>query len=237
MTLKTNYLRVLIVLSGLALLLDSCRKNLPFCRQNCADLNINGRVYNKTNDDPFGNIPVEVSLFRRGSCFGCTSYKVAAGKTAADGYFNFELTIDSSLLKDFFLSVRIPSDSNYFIAPNPSAHFSEVRLYDSISNALQNLEFKFYPKTLLTIRLHRTLTDNFDFFTVENIFDSTTGSGYHDIIGTQVPTDTSFRVQTSTNIYTRIIWSKRLMGGVQLNQQMDSLIAADNGSSVFDINY
>lgn len=237
MIFKTRYTNLFVALIILTVLISACKKNLPFCWHDCADLKINGRVFDNTNGEPFENIPVEVMLLRNGRCFGCTQYKVEAGKTDANGQFNFDIRFDSTRLRDYHLSVRIPDDTSYFITPIPfSAPYSEVRLYDSVSNALQNLEFKFYPKTLLTIRLHRAQADQFDLFSVVSIFDSTAEHGYEDIPGSQFATDTTFQFQTAADIYTKIISTKSVMV-VPVSERIDSILCTRNGPNVIDIDY
>jgi hypothetical protein len=109
-------------------------------------------------------------------------------------------------------------------------------MYDFNLNALQGLKLEFYQKTYLTIRLHRIHSDNFNYFLVEHSF--TRGSGFTDYIGggQQFAKDTTLRVITAADVYTRIVWRKTVVVG-QSNQQTDSLICTKNGVNVFDINY
>ncbi|HUZ61164.1 MAG TPA: hypothetical protein VMU83_20480 [Hanamia sp.] len=201
------------------------------------DVVINGITFVETSGAPLANIPVEVNWFIRAYCIGCTSYRVASGKTDSAGKFNFNTTIASTFFKDYYLSVRVPTDTNYITAPNVGGvNFDEKRFSDFNINALQNLKFGFYPKTFLTIRLHRVLSDNFDYFSVSHHF--TNAVDYEDFIiaGPRFAIDTTLRVPTSANIYTTIVWGKTITGG-QSNEQTDSLICTDNGTNVFDINY
>jgi len=162
---------------------------------------------------------------------------LASGKTDNNGKFNFNTTIDSTFFRDYFLSIRVPTDTTYISVPSSGGmNFNEERFYEFNSNALENINFEFYPKTFLTIKLHRTLLDNFDYFTVDHHF--TNAFGYDDylITGPQYATDTTFKVETAANIYTKIVWKKTIIGG-QSNEQTDSLICTNNGANVFDINY
>ena len=237
MAFKTKYLKAILSLIFLTLILNSCRKDQPACNANCVDISISGNTYIKTNGVALANVPVEVNWFRKAYCIGCTSYKVASVKSGNDGSFKVNTTIDSTFFRDYFLSVRVPSDTNYIAVPNGGGiNFNEERFYDFNSLELQNLKFEFYPKTLLTIKLHRTLSDNFNYFTVDHNF--TTDFGYDDytITGPQFATDTIIKVITSSDIYTRIVWKKTVIGG-QSNQETDSLICTNNGAAVFIINY
>lgn len=237
MTLKLKYYDTIIYLIAPTLSVSSCRKEQPTCTGNCVNININGSAYLKTNNAALANVPVEVKWFRKAYCIGCTSYKVASGKTDNNGKFNFNATIDSTFFRDYFLSIRVPTDTNYISVPSSGGiNFNEERFYEFNSNALENINFEFYPKTFLTIKLHRTLSDNFDYFTVDHHF--TNAFGYDDylITGPQYATDTTFKVETAANIYTKIAWKKTIIGG-HSNEQTDSLICTNNGANVFDINY
>lgn len=237
MTFNAKYLQLTISLLFLTIIIISCRKDQPTCTGNCVNISISGSTYIKTNGAALTNVPVEVNWFRKAYCIGCTSYKVASGKSGNDGKFVFNTTIDSTFFRDYFLSVRVPSDTNYIAVPSGSGvNFNEERFYDFNSGALQNLKFEFYPKTFLTIKLHRTLSDNFDYFTVDHNFTSAFGYDDYTITGPQFATDTTIKVPTSSDIYTRIVWKKTIIGG-QSNQQTDSLICSNNGTAVFNINY
>lgn len=237
MTFKIKHHKAIACLITLASLINSCRKDQPTCTGNCVDININGAAYIKTNNAALPNIPVEVIWFRNEYCIGCTSYKVTSGKTGNDGRFDFNVTIDSTFFRDYFLCVRVPADTNYITVPDAgSVNYNERRFYEFNSNAMQNLQFESYPKAFLTIRLHRTLSDNFNYFTVDHNFTSLFGYEDYLIGGPQFATDSTIRVETSADIYTRIVWKKTIIGG-QSNEQTDSLICTNNGANVFDINY
>lgn len=237
MTFKNKYYYAIILLTALTFFINSCRKDQPNCTGNCVNININGNAYLKTNTTALQNIHVEVNWFRKAYCIGCTSYKIASGKTDNNGKFNFNTTIDTTFFKNYFLSVRVLADTNYISIPSSGGvNFNEERFYDFNSSALQNINFEFYPKTFLTIRLHRTLSDNFNYFSVDHNFASSFGYGDYIITGPQYAMDTIFKVETAADIYTRIVWKKTIIGG-QSNEQTDSLICTNNGANVFEINY
>lgn len=201
------------------------------------NISISGNTYIKTSGDALANVPVEVNWFRRAYCIGCTSYKVASGKSDNNGRFSFNTTIDSSFFSDYFLSVRVPSDTNFIIVPSGGGvNFYEKRFDEFNPNDFDNLKFEFYPKTLLTIKLHRILSDNFDYFSVDHNFTNEFGYGDYIITGPEFATDTTIKVQTSADIYTRIVWKKTIIGGQSI-EQTDSLICTNNGSNIFTINY
>lgn len=221
----------------LAALLTACRKNQPACTANCADISISGKVYIKTNNAALAKVPVEVNWFRKGYCIGCTSYKVASVQTNTEGEFHLNTTIDSSFFEDYFLSVRVPGDTNFIAEPNMGGiHFSEVRFDDFDPGQFKDIHFEYYPKTYLTIRLHRTHSDDFDYFSVDHNFTSSFGYGDYIITGPQLAKDTSLMVETSADVYTRIIWKKTVVGGTSI-EQTDSLVCTGNGPNVYDINF
>jgi len=199
-------------------------------------VSINGMVDLKTTGAGLANMPVEVNWFKKGYCIGCTAYKITSGKSGKDGKFSFNIAIDTSFFKDYYLSVRVAADSNYISASAPGQDFNEERFYDSTSTSFQNIKLEFYPKTYLTIHLHRTLADTFSFFSVEHSFEDRMKYQDYIISGSQFATDDTIKVETSSGIYTRII-STKIFGVGQAAEQTDSLIARPNGINVFDINY
>lgn len=237
MTLKIKYFKTFVLLIILGSFINACRKDQPTCRGNCVNLSISGNTFIKTSGAALPNVPVEINWFRKAYCIGCTSYKVAAGKSDNEGKFSFNTTIDSSFFREYFLSVRVPADTNYITVPSGGGvNFNEERFYDFNPNAMQHLQFEFYPKTYLTIKLNRVLSDNFNFFSVNHNFTNEFGYGTYIITGPQFATDTTLRVETSADIYTRIVWKKTIIGGQSI-EQTDSLICTKNGPNNFTINY
>jgi hypothetical protein len=236
MKLKFKYAAVPILWVICCLLIVSCRKNQPICSGNCVDINVNGRIYLKTTNASFSNVPVEVIWFINSLCWGCTSYTVASGKTDSDGRFNFNATIDTTYFRKYFLAVRIPRDSNYLSAPGEGGvNFIEKRIWNFTPNDLENLKVEYYPKTQLTIRLHRVLSDNFDYFGVGHNFTNEYGYGDYTNSGPRFSTDSTLRVETAADIYTRITWNKNVNS--QIHSQTDSLLCTTSGLNVFDIYY
>ena len=237
MTVKNKYFLAFVPLITLILFVSSCRKDQPPCTGNCVNINISGTVYIKTSGAALQNVPVEVNWFRKAYCIGCTSYKVVSGKSDKDGKFNLNCTIDSTFFKNYFLSVRVPSDTNYLTTYGEGGlKFNEECFYDFNLPDLQNIKFEFYPKTFLTIKLHRVLSDHFDYFSVDHYFTNKFGYGDYLITSPQFATDTTFKVETTRDIYTKITWTKTVIGR-DLNKQTDSVICTSNGTNVFNINY
>lgn len=237
MILKSKYFSPVITSFFFASIACSCRKEQPACNGNCVNVTISGIVDIKTTGAGMANVPVEVNWFKKGFCIGCTSYKVASGKSGSDGKFSFNTNIDTSLFKDYFLSVRVPADTNYISGSAIGGQdFNELRFYDSATLLLQNLKFNFYPKAYLTINLHHTLSDSFNYFSVEHSFADKWQYVDYIISGSRFASNTTLKVETSSDIYTRITWTKVFDVG-KSTVLTDSIIAKKNGINVFDINY
>jgi len=183
------------------------------------------------------NIPVEVNWFKKEFCFTCTYYKVASGKSDNDGKFSFNTTIDTTFFKDYFLSVRVPADTNYFSGSAIGGDdVNEERIYNFNLVALQNINLDFCPKTFPTIKLHRMLSDDFNNFSVEHSFHDKMAYLDYLISVSQFATDTTIKVETSSDIYTKVTWTK-VFGLGQFTQKTDSLICTADGANTFNINY
>lgn len=237
MSCNAKYCIPIIILT---LFLNSCKKGLPNqpnCTGNCVTININGNTSIKTSSAPLPNVPVDVTWIYNKYCILCATYKVASGKTDNDGKFNFNVTIDSTFFKDFALHVRVPTNTNYISVPfSGSLNYVDVRFYEFTPSSFQNIKFDFYPKTYLTIRLHRTLTDNFDYFSIQHQFTNEISYNDYFISGPQFAKDTTLKVVTSADTYTKLAWQKTVINGQSI-QKNDSLLCTSNGANVFDINY
>lgn len=210
--------------------------NQPDCTGNCVNVNISGSTFIKTSNTPLPNVAVEVTWVPRRLCLFCSRLQVASGKTNNDGKFNFNAAIDSSFFKDFSLRVRIPVDTNYFSGKYTNEEYIEEEFYEFNPNLLQDIKFEFYTKAPLTIRLHRTLSDDFTYFSVDHTFISTLGFSDYTIYAPKFAKDTTVNVVTSPNVYTKIHWRKNFISG-QYDIQSDSLLCTSNGPNVFDLNY
>jgi hypothetical protein len=215
----------------------SCEKDLPSCTQNCTTLNINGKVFIAPNGLPLAKIPVEVNWFKKGLCIGCTKTRVIAGSTEADGSFRFTATIDSGYFKDNFLSIRVPADTNFLSPPSSGGTLYYEYRYDQLAAPLlQDINFTFYSKAVLTIRLFRVQTDPFDYFSVDHQFTDNFGYGDYLITGPTFAKDTVLRVQTAADMITRVIWKKTVIGG-QSTQKTDSLKCIRAGTNEISVYY
>ena len=226
-----------IALSGIILVLISCKKEQPVCKGNCYNIVLKGRVFDKTNLNGLSNIPVEVNWRRGGICIGCTTYTVTKGKTDDKGNFNLTQSIDTILFKDYHLSVEIPADSTYFINPSEDGNrYFRKRLYSYTGPELQQLNFELYPKVPLTIKLRRTQTDNFGYFILGHSFNDNFSFISYTLYDPQLAKDTVLHLQTAPDIYTKIGWRKGINGG-PFTEVTDSLICTKGGINTIEVTF
>lgn len=217
--------------------LIACQKDQPFCKQNCLKIILSGKAFIAPDSSPLAKLPVEVAWYKKGLCIGCASFKVASGMTGTDGSFRLETTIDSGFFKDHFLSIRIPNDTNYLTPPGPGgALFYEYRYDEPYLLLSQQMNFAFYRKAPLTIRLFRKQSDSFDFFSVDHQFTTEFGYGDYLITGTASAKDTVLQVHTAADILTKVISKKTIIGGPSI-LQTDSLKCTVTGPNVVFIYY
>ncbi|RZM08162.1 MAG: hypothetical protein EOO88_50635 [Pedobacter sp.] len=231
-------MRIPLFLLLITIAFISCRKNQRTCKGNCVDVKIGGRVFVPTTNKGIKDVPIEAFWAKKG-CLNCTSYTITAGRTDSDGKFMLTRTIDSSFFRDYRLVVRIPNDTSYYIFPYPGSTSYQDTHFDQYDvGALQNIKIECFPKTFLTIKLRRTMADDFHYFFVQHYFNKHGFGGQEfSIIGPQAARDTTYQVQTSPDVYTKIQWTKKLATGEIISEQIDSLICPANGSAVFEIDY
>jgi len=220
----------------LSIVFFSCRKQQPKCKTNCYDMTFSGRAFVKTNGAAMAGLPVTVQWFKRGNCIGCTVYDVVSGVTDQNGNFSLSATIDTSFFSDHHLSIRLGKDTNFLNNPMvESSPFLEERRYSFTPSGLQNLQFEFYPKTYLTIRLRRTQNDVFENFSITHQYIPSVENQVFSLNNPQLAKDTVLKVPTSADVYTKVNWLKIVNG--QVSRFTDSLICTANGPNIFDINY
>ncbi|MFI5128555.1 MAG: hypothetical protein ACHQFX_01130 [Chitinophagales bacterium] len=246
---KLLYAVLLVVICGIVVV--SCRKKLPKCANNCVPITISGSIYDKTNGAPFSNVPVSAVFYLNGSCpgSGCgTSYEVASGVSKPDGSFSLAATIDTSFFTDYHLTVSIPQDSNYIcISDYIGSNIAGFAIYDFTPAAFQNINFEFYPKTTLTLRIHRTQTDSWQLFLVDHHFKSQINHGgivniiqiglsHLSITGHQNAVDSFITFRSVADTYSKINWVKKT-NSIILQEFNDSLKCTRTGPNIYDIYY
>jgi hypothetical protein len=235
---------IILFIVGLFVFTGSCRKDLGACRGNCAGIHFSGIVYDKTTGQALANQHIAVNLYRSAYCIGCTVYKVAAGTTGANGHFIFDTKFDSTLMRDYYLSVNIPAPENYILNAEPVgpgiqsyAVTANTRFYNLDSTvAMANINAGFYPKTLLHINLHRTATNvplN-PYLTLDFTFDQQR-SGWG-ILESNSNKDTTLTINTAANIFTKITASS-LISPSNVISVIDSIKCMKNANNAIDIYY
>ena len=243
---KPLYAVLLVVICGIVAV--SCRKKLPKCANNCVPITISGSIHDKTNGAPFSNVPVSVVFYRTTFCSLCgTSYEVASGVSKPDGSFSLAATIDTSFFREYYLTVRIPLDSNYISSEGTGAAFVEKAFFDFTPAAFQNIDFGFYPKTTLTLRIHRTQTDSWQLFLVDHHFKSEINYGgivniiqlglsHLSITGQQNAVDSVIIFRSVADTYSKINWVKKT-NSIIIQEFNDSLKCTRTGPNIYDIYY
>lgn len=108
-------------------------------------------------------------------------------------------------------------------------------MYNFNPSDFQNLKFEFYPKTSLTIQLHRTQNDVFDYFSVEHLFIPELNYVDYILVDSKNAKDDIRVVPTSSDLYTKIKWSKKTNG--QGVEKVDSIFCTKAGPNRYDIYY
>lgn len=215
----------------------SCKREKIACRGNCADITIKGWVYDATSNKGFLNVPVNLKWQYIRTCFTCigATKNLYSAKTDQQGNFTFDVSIDTTLFNDYSLEVSTSDQSGYFsLFPKLIGKYN-VQQFQSVNMA-------FYPKAVLTLRLHRTQTDVFEGFSVYHYFNHTDGSGdytgqYAYLKTRQEPFgDTVIQVETAANVLTKIKRMKSYSNGT-VAEQTDSIVYKSTGQNVFDIYY
>ena len=165
-------------------------------------------------------------------CFFCFTTKVTSAKTNNRGEFNSNTAIDKSRFTYDYLRIAVAIPGGYI---NSFGNTEKIIVCDLSQYVPQvdSLRVVIYPKANLSIRLVKNQNDNFNYFDLLYKY-STTGLGIFYKSGAL--TDTAFNVETSANIYTKIIWRKSYSTG-QTKNFSDSIKCSLVNSNVFIINY
>lgn len=241
--ISTKFLKAILIVVlavALGLLITSCRRNMPRCTKNCVDISISGKVSLKTSGAALQNLPVELTWYQKHYCIICSSLKVSKTTTNADGSFTFNATIDTSLFNTYYLAARVTYDTSKYIGdPRDHGGFNTnylLKRFYNLATLSSPAQFEFYPRTSLTINLHRVLNDDFNYFQVRHSYNNVLVFGDYSITSQQFAKDTAIRTTTSTDSYTKIFWTKRSGTGPFI-EKSDSILCTLNGPNVIDINY
>lgn len=247
MNLNSKYIAAISLFGWVTLSLTSCfKENLPRCSGHCSNITLAGIIFDKTTNLPLQNISFQANLYLNTYClFFCTSYKVGYCKSGSDGRFTLNADIDSTLMQDFHLVAAATIPNNYLLYPEPVGPgiqqnlvtYSSVEFYNLDSPEMKNLEFGFYPKTLLKMNFHRTtpIIPQNPSIGLEFGFDNQQKSvwGFNQ---TDLNKDTTLTINTSANIFTSIVLQK-FTTSTNVESVTDSIKCSLTGNNSIDIYY
>ena len=236
-----RYLMVLLM-GCMLFLLHSCKKDVPNCEVNCYGTNFSGIVFDQSNNQPLANQMVSFSLQKKQYCFGCTSYDLGSTISDADGRFSFKKLVDSDYFTDYNFLVTLTLSSKYLLFPAPveagppAIQTASIRFAYNDTSMFNNLRFGLFPKTLLTVNLHRInpIAPQYPFSAFTIAFGNA-GSG-STFVQSPANADTTFTYNTSAGLFTTITVATRtpLDSAVM---KSDSIMCLPNTANSITISY
>lgn len=241
--LKTRFLLFYLFAAVLPFL--SCRKHY-ICRGNCYELNLAGQVINKAGNTPLPGQIITAKLNQNGLCLFCGSSVIGSAKTDDDGRFILTTSFDTSLfgqkhitvsvkVPEGFLSYPMPTGPGIVNDPNSSPAGS-AQFYEVDRATMANISFGFYPKALLTLKMHRTtaITPHYPDVSIDFSFADRTSSW--GIMQKNTNADTSLVIYTSRDVFTKVI-TRKFVNDTTVVSTLDSIKCTAGGNNVIDINY
>ncbi len=228
--------KILLPVLAVSFFINSCKKQAPVCTGNCETINANGTVVNKLTNASAAGVPVSLSWVTFIGGFA-QSEIIATVHSKTDGSFNFTSNIDTTYFsKNYFLSLSVGSSNDYIILGYSG--LIETRTYSFDQNAFQDKQFEVYKKASLKIRLHRTLTDNFQSYVIthSNVEDNFFLYDYNvqspqEVIDKNI---SEINVATVADVYTRIATAKTFANGTSTTT-LDSVKCTTNSTSIYDV--
>ena len=234
--MKLTY-KILLTIISVSFLINSCKKQAPVCTGNCGTINANGSVVNKLTTTSASGVPVSLSWVKFVGGFS-QSEVIATVNSKTDGSFNFTSNIDTTYFsKGYFLSLSVGKSNDYIILGYSG--FIETRTYSFNQNAFQAKQFEVYKKANLKIRLHRTLNDNFQRYSITH--SNVTDFFLYDY-NVQSPQEvidrntSELNVETVADVYTKIKTVKTFAGGTS-TITLDSIICTTSSTSIYDVTF
>jgi hypothetical protein len=228
-------MRFLVVVITLGFLVGSCKKAENLCQGSCADLHLKGQCIDLSSGTGIAGVKVSVYWFYRGFSFFHTGKIIGEALTDKDGYFNFIVFADTSQFGKNNLTIQVDIPDGY-LGPN-YVHEKILRKWFSTYNSIQpGINFFFYRKANLSIKLKRTLNDNFLNFRGYYSYGHATGSNLFDVNGLFSSPDTTFNVVTAANRYTLVETSKYLSPG-NFVYTGDSVYCTAGNNNTITVNY
>ena len=234
--MKHRY-KIFLTILLFSIFISACKKQAPVCTGNCGIINSNGSVINKLANTSAAGVPVSLNWAKFVGGFSQREV-ITTVNSKADGTFNFSSNIDTTYFsKGYFLSLGVGSGNNYIILGYSGV--IETRTYSFDQNAFQNKQFEVYKKANLKIRLHRTLNDNFQSYSI-------THSNVDDFFlydyNVQSPQEvidrntSKLNVVTVADVFTKIKTLKTFANGTS-TATLDSVICITNSTGIYDVTF
>lgn len=238
----TKYSGILL----LALACCACKKQVKMtaCTGHCADIVFAGRVMDVANNTPIAGRQASVTMLLNG-CIVCTTIDVASGKTGSDGNFRFQVTIDTSLLKDHHLVMSINAPADYLLYPkviSPAISATPGSVSESFytidTAAFGHFNAGFYPVADLSVRLHRAtpVVSAYPVLSMDLRLEPTGTTSVAGLYQSAANIDTTFHIQTAANSYTKITTTKWI-SPTAIQNHTDSVKCAAGQNNTIDITY
>jgi hypothetical protein len=225
----------------LLLFAGSCHKTIPYsCEGNCQVVHFSGTVADASTNQPLVNQPVNIGLYQNVFCLLCPPYQIASGPSDKNGRFEFSKEFDTSMLKNDHIDVSVTVSENYILYPDfpgsGSQSAEKVEFYTADTAQLNHIFFGFYPKALLKINLHRIspVVPEQPYIILQISFN--TRETLWSFMMSDNNKDTTVMINTSANIYTKIISQKFMTLNDQITNT-DSIRCTVTGNNSIDIDY
>ena len=229
---------ILLPVLSVSFFMNSCVKHAPACTGNCVAIDANGSVVNKLTTTSAAGVPVTLSWETFTGIFS-QSEVITKVYSKTDGSFEFTSHIDTTYFsRGYFLSLSVGSNNEYMILGYSG--LIQLRTYFFNQNAFQNVQFEVYKKANLKIKLHRTLTDNFQSYTIthSNVEDNDIEYDYN----VQSPQEVLDRnvseidVLTVADVYTKITTTKTFANGTS-TITLDSVKCTTSSTSSYNVTF
>ena len=230
--------KILLPVLVVSFFMNSCVKHAPACTGKCVAINANGSVVNKLTTTSAAGVPVTLSWLTFSGIFS-QSEVISKVYSKPDGSFDFTSHIDTTYFsKGYSLSLSVGSNNEYMILGYSG--LIQIQSYFFNQNSFQNIQFEVYKKANLKIKLHRTLTDNFQSYSITH---SNVGDNYIDYdYNVQSPQEvidrnvSEINVVTVADIYTKINTTKTFANGTSTTT-LDSVKCTTNATSIYDVSF
>jgi hypothetical protein len=229
--------KILLIIISVSIFITACKKQAPLCTGNCGTINANGSVVNKLTTTSASGVPVSLSWAKFVGGFS-QSEVIATVNSKTDGSFNFTSNIDTTYFsKGYFLSLSVGKSNDYIILGYSG--FIETRTYSFDQNAFQAKQFEVYKKANLTIKLHRTLNDNFQSYAITH--SNVTDDFLYDY-NVQSPQEvidrntSELNVATVADVYTKIKTVKTFANGTS-TVTIDSIKCTTSSTSIYNVSF